>query len=154
MAESEPRIAISELASRSGVAPSALRFYESLGLIHSERTPGNQRRFRRSMLRRVAVVRVARDLGISLEEIRSVMTGLAQDQALTGDDWERLAAGWREHLDARIAALERLRNELSSCIGCGCLSLERCALFNPHDRAAQRGNGPRYLIGDSSPSLP
>lgn len=149
MAPSEPTITISELARRSGVAPSALRFYETLGLISSERTSGNQRCFSRSMLRRVAVVRVARELGLSLEEIASVLERHPHGQPLTGDDWERLAEAWREQLNARIAGLEHLRDELSSCIGCGCLSLEHCALFNPEDRAAHRGSGPRYLLGDS-----
>lgn len=150
----QSQIRVNELAHRSGVAPSALRFYESLGLISSERTSGNQRRFHRSVLRRVAVIRVARELGLSLEEIAAVLARLPHDHPLTGDDWERLAAGWREQLDARIAGLERLRDELSSCIGCGCLSLERCGLLNPGDSAAHGGNGPRYLLGDSAVAVP
>lgn len=153
MSSPDRLLTISELSQRSGIAPSALRFYESLRLISSERTAGNHRRFQRSMLRRIAVVRVARELGFSLDEIASVIAHLPHDRSLTGDDWEALASGWREELDERMAGLRRLRDELSSCIGCGCLSLERCALFNPNDRAASRGSGPRYLMGDSSMSV-
>ena len=148
--DAERLLAISDVARRSGVATSALRFYESLGLIASERTGGNQRRYPRAVLRRVAVIRVARELGFSLEEVGAVLATLPHDHTLAGGDWEALAGRWREGLDARIAGLQRLRDELSSCIGCGCLSLERCALFNPEDRAATLGDGPRYLLGDSS----
>ena len=148
--DAERLLAISDVARRSGVATSALRFYESLGLIASERTGGNQRRYPRAVLRRVAVIRVARELGFSLEEVGAVLATLPHDHTLAGADWEALASRWREGLDARIAGLQRLRDELSSCIGCGCLSLERCALFNPEDRAATLGDGPRYLLGDSS----
>lgn len=150
MAASDPLLAISELSRRTGVAASALRFYESLGLISSERTAGNQRRFHRSTLRRVSVIRVARELGISLDEIGAVMAPVPTERALTGDEWESMAAGWREQLDARITGFQMLRDQLSSCIGCGCLSLERCALFNPGDRAGRHGSGPRYLLGDSA----
>lgn len=146
----ERLLTISDVARRSGVAASALRFYESLGLIASERTGGNQRRYQRAVLRRVAVIRVARELGFSLEEVGAVLATLPHDHTLAGDDWEALAGRWRAELDARIAGLQHLRDELSSCIGCGCLSLERCALFNPQDRAAALGSGPRYLLGDSS----
>jgi MerR family redox-sensitive transcriptional activator SoxR len=141
-------ITISELSARSGVAPSALRYYESLGLIASERTRGNQRRYARGVLRRVAVIRVAQATGVSLASIRRALSGLPDGRDPTPRDWERLSARWREELSERIAALEGLRDKLSSCIGCGCLSLDRCALFNPGDAAASKGAGPRYLLGD------
>lgn len=139
---------ISEVAARSGVAPSALRFYEEKGLISSRRTSGNQRRFERAILRRVAVIRAAQRIGIPLATIRDALGTLPDKRTPTRRDWERLSRQWREDLDARIAELELLRKHLASCIGCGCLSLKNCALFNPADRAARRGPGPRYLMGD------
>ncbi len=142
------RITISELAERSGVAASALRYYESLGLIRAERTRGNQRRFRRSVLRRVAVIKVAQTMGVPLREVRRAFAALPLGRDPTPADWERLSGAWRDELSRRIATLEKLRGQLSSCIGCGCLSLERCALFNPDDRARAKGDGPRYLLGD------
>jgi MerR family redox-sensitive transcriptional activator SoxR len=145
-------ITISELSARSGVAPSALRYYESLGLIASERTRGNQRRYARGVLRRVAVIRVAQATGVSLASIRRALSGLPDGRDPTPRDWERLSARWREELSERIAALEGLRDKLSSCIGCGCLSLHRCALFNPGDAAASKGAGARYLLGDTPAS--
>lgn len=142
------RITITELAKRSGVAASALRYYESLGLITSERTSGNHRRYRRGMLRRVAVIRVARSMGVPLEAIGEAFRGLPSGRDPTPDDWEKLSSRWRDELSERIQTLVKLRSELSSCIGCGCLSLERCALFNEGDRAGAAGDGPRYLLGD------
>ena len=142
-------ITISELSARSGVAASALRYYESLGLIASERTRGNQRRYRRGVLRRVAVIRVAQATGVSLASIQRALAGLPDGRDPTPRDWERLSARWRRELSERIAALEGLRDRLSSCIGCGCLSLDRCALFNPGDVAESKGAGPRYLLGDT-----
>ncbi|MEX2247386.1 MAG: redox-sensitive transcriptional activator SoxR [Dehalococcoidia bacterium] len=143
------RITITELSERSGVAASALRYYESLGLISAERTRGNQRRYRRSVLRRVAVIRVAQGMGVSLREIQSALSALPESRDPTPGDWEQLSGAWRDELSARIATLGRLRDQLSSCIGCGCLSLERCGLFNPGDRAQSGGGaGPRYLLGD------
>ena len=139
---------ISEVAARSGVAPSALRFYEEKGLISSRRTSGNQRRFERAILRRVAVIRAAQRIGIPLATIGDALGTLPDERTPTRRDWERLSRQWREDLDARIAELELLRKRLASCIGCGCLSLKNCALFNPADRAARRGPGPRYLMGD------
>jgi MerR family redox-sensitive transcriptional activator SoxR len=130
------------------VAPSALRFYESIGLIDAERTSGNQRRYRRSVLRRVAVIRVAQGMGIPLADVRRAFAALPSRRDPTPADWERLSRRWQDKLEERIATLQRLRDQLSSCIGCGCLSLERCALFNPEDHAARRGEGPRYLLGD------
>lgn len=141
-------ITITELATRSGVAPSALRYYEELGLIAATRTAGNQRRYRRSVLRRVAVIRAARAMGVPLAEITSALRTLPGSRDPTPADWERLSQRWHRELNSRIAVLEKLRDQLSSCIGCGCLSLERCQLFNPGDNANKRGDGPRYLFGD------
>lgn len=141
-------LTISEVAARSGVAPSALRFYEAKGLISSHRTSGNQRRFERAILRRVAVIRAGQRVGIPLATIGEALGTLPENRTPTKRDWERLSRQWRQDLDARIAELELLRKRLASCIGCGCLSLTNCALFNPADRAARRGPGPRYLMGD------
>ena len=142
-------LTIGDLAARSGIRTSALRFYESRGLITSQRTTGNQRRYPREMLRRVAAIRAAQILGLTLEEIEKALSQLPESRTPNQGDWERLSAMWRGLLDNRIAGLEALRNRLSVCIGCGCLSLESCGLFNPGDRAADRGAGARYLIGDS-----
>lgn len=145
----ETHLTIGELAERSGVASSGLRYYESLGLITSERTAGNQRRYLRSTLRRVAFIRTASRIGLTLDEIREALATLPDGRTPTKKDWSRLSRAWRPRLDARIAELERLRDELDSCIGCGCLSLQRCALYNPGDRAARLGPGPRFLEGDT-----
>lgn len=144
-------LTIGELAERSGVAHSALRFYEAEGLIHAERTAGNQRRYERAQLRRVAFVRAAQHVGLTLEEVREALGRLPDNRTPTKADWARLSSSWRARLDERIAELERLRDGLTSCIGCGCLSLRRCALANPHDIAASRGSGARYLLGDTPP---
>lgn len=141
-------LTIGDLAQRSGVAPSALRFYEAEGLIVSERTDGNQRRFARPTLRRVALVQAGRGAGIPLADIRAALEHLPHDRTPTKRDWERLSKSWQADVDARIARLEGLRDQLSSCIGCGCLSLRSCALFNPEDRAGRNGPGARYLLGD------
>lgn len=136
----------SELAARSGVAVSALHFYERQGLIQSRRTAGNQRRYPRAMLRRVAFIQVSQRVGISLAEIRAALETLPDGRTPSREDWARLSAGWRTDLDRRIAQLEELRDELSGCIGCGCLSLDRCALFNPQDTLGEEGTGARLLI--------
>lgn len=141
-------MSIGQLARRSGVATSALRFYEERGLIAAERSDGNQRRYRRSALRRVAVIRAAQTFGLSLTEIGEAMATLPPDRAPSKKDWERLSRAWRERLDRRIEALQGLRDDIGGCIGCGCLSLTACALFNAEDRAAARGPGARYLMGD------
>ena len=141
-------LTIGETAQRTGVAASALRFYETRKLVRSHRGPGNQRRYHRSMLRRISIIKIAQSLGLSLEEISSSLDTLPDRRTPTRRDWEKLSLKWRDQLDARIASLEKLREQLSSCIGCGCLSLKRCALYNPGDRAAARGAGPRYLLGD------
>jgi MerR family redox-sensitive transcriptional activator SoxR len=139
-------ISIGELASRTGVAPSALRFYEQLGLISSERTPGNQRRFKRATIRRVSVVRAAQRCGISLNEVASVLAGLPNDRSATNQDWQRISEAWSSRLDERIDTLTRLRDKLTGCIGCGCLSLDRCWLLNPDDEAGASGTGPRFVL--------
>jgi MerR family redox-sensitive transcriptional activator SoxR len=141
-------LTIGELSARSGVATSALRFYEAEGLIASRRTDGNQRRYARPMLRRVALIQAGRTAGISLERIREALDALPSGRTPNKRDWERLSRGWRHDVDERIAELETLRDQLTSCIGCGCLSLRSCALFNPRDRAAAKGAGARYLLGD------
>lgn len=146
-------LAIGEVARRSGLAPSALRFYESRGLIRSERSAGGQRLYRRYVLRRVAVIRVAQRTGLTLAEIAATLDRLPRDRAPTRTEWERLSREWRKELDERIATLEGLRDDLTGCIGCGCLSLQRCRLYNPDDAAASLGTGPRYLLGDSSEDI-
>ena len=142
----ETELSIGALSARSGVAQSALRFYEQQGLIHATRTRGGQRRYPRDTLRRVAFVRVAQQVGLSLDEIRAALASLPDNRTPTKADWARLSASWRPRLDARIALLERLRDELTGCIGCGCLSLRVCRLYNPGDAAAARGTGPRRLL--------
>ncbi|MER7112404.1 redox-sensitive transcriptional activator SoxR [Streptomyces sp. NPDC000229] len=139
---------IGELAERSGVAPSALRFYEREGLIKSRRTTGNQRRYSRDTLRRVAFIRTSQRLGIPLATIRDVLGLLPDDRTPTPEDWARISECWREDLDRRIRTLQRLRDNLTECIGCGCLSLNRCTLSNPGDELASHGPGPRRLIED------
>jgi MerR family redox-sensitive transcriptional activator SoxR len=138
-------LAIGEVAARSGMAPSALRYYEDLGLIAATRTPGGARRYPRSVLRRLAVIRAARNVGLTLPEIRAALDTLPPGRPPTASDWAELSQGWRDRLDEQIAALTQLRDGLSSCIGCGCLSLERCALSNPGDLAARDGSGARWL---------
>ena len=138
-------LAIGEVARRSGMAPSALRYYEDLGLIDATRTPGGARRYPRSVLRRLAVIRAARNVGLSLPEIRAALETLPADRPATTTDWARLSQDWRDRLDEQIAALTELRDGLTSCIGCGCLSLERCAMSNPGDTAATVGPGARWL---------
>lgn len=138
-------LTIGDVAARSGVAPSAIRFYESHGLVSSERTSGNQRRFRRSTLRRLAFIRSAQRVGLSLEEITEALARLPNGRTPTKADWARLSRGWRGRIDEQIERLERLRDNLDGCIGCGCLSLQRCVLQNPGDRAALSGTGARFL---------
>ncbi|GHJ50673.1 redox-sensitive transcriptional activator SoxR [Catellatospora sp. TT07R-123] len=139
-------LTIGELSARSGVAPSALRFYEQRGLIHSVRTGGNQRRYERSELRRVSFIRIAQQVGVSLERIGTALADLPEGRAPTKADWARLSAHWRADLDEKIAMLERLRDTLDGCIGCGCLSLQSCRLHNPGDVRAAEGPGPRNLL--------
>lgn len=141
-------LSIGEVAERSGVAPSALRFYESRGLIHSVRAGSNHRRYHRATLRRISIIRVAQNLGLSLQEIASAFASLPRNRAPTKRDWARLSSRWGERLDQRIADLQNLRDRLDGCIGCGCLSMKNCALYNPGDAAASSGSGPRYLLRD------
>jgi MerR family redox-sensitive transcriptional activator SoxR len=138
-------LTIGETAARSGLATSALRFYEDRGLITSTRNAGNQRRYRRDILRRLAFIQAAQRVGLSLDDIRDALATLPEERAPTARQWERLASRWRPLLDQRIALLESLRDDLNACIGCGCLSLDICRMFNPGDSAAARGAGPRYL---------
>lgn len=151
MRASTDRITIGELAARSGMATSALRYYERRGLIASERTEGNQRRYRRATLRLVSFIRAAQEVGLSLDEIAAALARLPDDRVPTKRDWQRLAGPWRRRVDERIAELERLRADLAGCIGCGCLSLRRCSLMNRDDQARRLGTGPRYLLGDEPP---
>lgn len=141
-------LTIGEVAKRSGVASSALRYYEERGLIRSERAGSGHRRYPRSVLRRIAFIVFAQRVGLTLDEIASELEKLPPDRAPTSRDWSRISGPWTSRIDDRIAELQRLRSGLTSCIGCGCLSLERCKLSNPNDRAAGLGPGPRYWIGD------
>jgi MerR family transcriptional regulator, redox-sensitive transcriptional activator SoxR len=143
-------IPIGELARRSGVAASALRFYEEAGLLTSGRSESGRRHFARNALRRVAFIRAAQAVGLSLEEIRAALASLPDGRTPTPADWQRLSRSWQPMLDERIAALTLLRDKLTSCIGCGCLSLSKCSLYNPGDKASLKGTGPRYLLGDNS----
>jgi MerR family transcriptional regulator, redox-sensitive transcriptional activator SoxR len=141
-------LTIGEVSRRSGVAASALRFYEDRGLITSERAGSGHRRYPRPVLRRIAFIVFAQRVGLTLDEIGAQLARLPPDRAPTRRDWARLSRGWSDRIDARIAELQRLQRGLTECIGCGCLSLDRCRLANPHDRAAELGPGPRYWIGD------
>ena len=139
-------LTVGEVAARSGVAASALRFYEEQGLIASERTAAGHRRYPRAVLRRVAFIVFAQRVGLSLDEVRQQLATLPKHRAPDRADWARLSAAWTGRIEERIAELERLKRGLTECIGCGCLSLDRCRLANPGDRAARRGAGPRYWI--------
>ncbi|MGW2375163.1 MULTISPECIES: redox-sensitive transcriptional activator SoxR [Kitasatospora] len=139
-------LTIGQLAARSGLAASALRYYESLGLIHATRTTGGQRRYLRGTLRRIAFVRAAQRVGLSLDEARVALDRLPERPAPSGTEWDAVATSWQSRIDEQIAELERLKAKLTGCIGCGCLSLTRCALYNADDRAAQAGPGARYLL--------
>jgi MerR family transcriptional regulator, redox-sensitive transcriptional activator SoxR len=144
-------LTIGQLSTRAGVAASALRFYEDQGLIGpAERTDAGRRRYTRDTLRRVAFIRSAQRVGLSLDEIGQALATLPDGRTPTPEDWTELSTRWRARLDERIELLEALRDRLDSCIGCGCLSLERCALYNPADAAARLGHGPRFLQGDTS----
>jgi MerR family redox-sensitive transcriptional activator SoxR len=138
-------LTVSEVAARSGVTASALRYYESQGLLAASRTAGNQRRYPRHVLRRLAFIRAAQNVGLTLEEIGAALASLPGGRTPTADDWARLSSAWRSRLDDRIAALVRLRDGLEACIGCGCLSLDRCAVSNPGDIVAGNGPGATYL---------
>jgi len=143
-------LTIGEVVERSGVTASALRFYERRGLIAAARTDGNQRRYDRSVLRRIAFIRAGSAAGITLTEIGAALAGLPTHRTPSRRDWERLSKRWRDDLDARIETLQALRNRLSTCIGCGCLSIDKCDLLNPDDEAAAQGAGAHYLTTDSA----
>ncbi len=139
---------IGELARRTGVAISAIRYYEDQGLITPDRNSGGHRRFLRSDIRRLSYILIAQEFGFSLKDIRAQLDGLPEGRTPNKKDWTRISGDFRQELDGKIARLERLRTLLDGCIGCGCLSLKNCALYNPDDRAAKNGAGPRYIIGD------
>lgn len=139
-------LTIGALSERTGVATSALRFYEAEGLIHATRSTGGQRRYCRDVVRRVSFIRVAQQVGLRLDEIRDALASLPENRTPNTKDWERLSTSWSPRIDAQIAMLERLRDRLSGCIGCGCLSLRACRLMNPGDEAAVRGPGPRFIL--------
>ena len=144
-------LTIGALAQRAGVATSAVRFYEAQGLLRGSRTEGNQRRYAKETLRRVAFIRIAQGVGLSLDEVRAALATLPEQRTPTPADWARLSRAWKPLIEARIASLAALRDQLDSCIGCGCLSLKTCKLYNPADSAARLGSGPRYLLGDRPP---
>lgn len=146
-------LTVGELARRTGVATSALRFYEERGLIRSQRSSAGHRRFARPVIRRVAFIVFAQRVGLSLEEIGDQLARLPADGVPNRQDWSKLSEAWSTRIDERIGELERLKAGLTDCIGCGCLSLDRCRLANPGDRAAARGPGPRYWIGDPHPAV-
>lgn len=145
---------VGEVAARSGVAVSALHFYERKGLIRSHRTSGNQRRYDRDVIRRVAVIRLANELGIPLAQVADAFAAMPHDRPLSKEDWAGLSGRWRAELDRRITLLSRLRDELSGCIGCGCLSMENCPLINPDDKLRAEGSGPIRLLRDGDDVLP
>ena len=146
-----PLLTIGEVARRSGVAASALRFYDDRGLIRSERAGSGHRRYPRPVLRRIAFIVFAQRIGLTLEEIGAELAKLPPERAPNRRDWSRLSRQWASRIDQRIAELEHLKLGLTECIGCGCLSIERCRLANPGDRAARLGSGPRYWVGDLPP---
>ncbi|WP_347313136.1 redox-sensitive transcriptional activator SoxR [Defluviimonas sp. SAOS-178_SWC] len=144
----ERELTIGALARRTGLAVSAIRFYEERGLVRPGRNAGGQRRFARSDIRRLSFVMIAQKLGYTIAEIAARLGELPEGRAPDAEDWRAMAEGFRAELDARIALMTEFRDKLDGCIGCGCLSLTRCALYNPDDRASMRGSGPRYLMGD------
>ncbi|WP_147126928.1 redox-sensitive transcriptional activator SoxR [Shimia ponticola] len=146
-------LSIGTIAARTGLAVSAIRYYEDEGLVHPGRNAGGQRRYERADIRRLSFVMIAQQMGFSIAEIRAALSSLPEGRTPTKSDWTRLSEGFRAQLDQRIERLQKLRSTLDGCIGCGCLSLEACKLYNPTDRAAQKGAGPRYLLGNSSAEI-
>lgn len=144
-------LAIGKLADRTGLSVSAIRFYESRGLVQADRNAGGQRRFDKSDIRKLSFIMIAQKLGFTIEQIGQQLRTLPRARAPTQRDWTRISRHFQRELDARIAALTTLRDRLDGCIGCGCLSLKKCTLYNPQDQAAAKGTGPRYLLGDSAP---
>lgn len=149
-AEATPSLSIGEVAARTGLAVSAVRFYEKTGLIEAERAASGHRRFARSTIRRISFILICQNLGYSLQEIGHHLAGLPEGRTPTDGDWEAMATAFREDVDDRITRLTTLRDRLDGCIGCGCLSLQRCAIYNPEDAASTLGAGPRFLLGDDS----
>jgi MerR family redox-sensitive transcriptional activator SoxR len=143
---SDDLLSIGAVSERTGVSTSALRFYEAEGLVHAVRSSGGQRRYHRDVIRRVSFVRIAQEVGLTLGEIKEALASLPEHRTPTQRDWHRLATSWGPRLDAQIAMLERLRDRLEGCIGCGCLSLQVCRIMNPGDVVAERGPGPRYVL--------
>ncbi|WP_116995893.1 redox-sensitive transcriptional activator SoxR [Desertimonas flava] len=141
-------LTIGQVSERTGVATSALRFYEDQGLIHSERNAGNQRRYHRDVLRRVSFIRIAQQVGLSLSEIGAVMSSLPDNRTPDRRDWEVVASSWKPRLDAQIALIERMKDRITGCIGCGCLSMEACPMFNRDDSLGAEGPGPHLLLHD------
>ena len=141
-------LTIGDVAGRTGLSVSAIRFYEGRGLVHPERSSGGQRIFLRSDIRRLSFILIAQQIGLTIEEISQLLSSLPERRTPTKSDWSRISRSFRKLLDERIALMERTRDKLDGCIGCGCLSLKKCALYNPEDRAALKGQGPRYLMGD------
>lgn len=146
-------LAIGDLAARTGLSVSAIRFYEARGLITSLRSAGKQRRFLRSDIRRLSFILVAQQMGLTIDEIGALLSRLPQGRTPTLKDWDAISRVFRTTLDARIATLTRLRAKLDECIGCGCLSLKKCQLYNPQDRVARHGAGPRFIVGDPSEAV-
>ena len=146
-------LTVGQVADRCGVAPSAVRYYDEQGLIVSTRTSGGQRRFNRETIRRISFILAAQRVGRPLSEVRETLDGLPRNQTPSQNDWSRVSTNWRERLDAQIEGLTQLRDRLDECIGCGCLSLDRCAIYNPEDKAVSLGAGARYLLGDSADDL-
>ena len=146
----QAELTVGQLAARSGVAVSALHFYERQGLISSRRTSGNQRRYKRDVLRRVALIRIAQRVGIPLADVATVLALLPDGRTPTRQDWQRISQSWRAELEARIRHLQQLRDNFTDCVGCGCLSIDRCRLANPYDQLSKHGAGPRRLLTPSS----
>ena len=146
MAVTEELLSIGAVSERTGVPSSALRFYEAEGLVQTVRSTGGQRRYHRDAIRRVSFIRIAQEVGLTLAEIREALSSLPEHRAPTQRDWHRLATSWGPRLDAQIGKLERLRDRLEGCIGCGCLSLQVCRIMNPDDAVGARGPGPRYVL--------
>ena len=146
-------LTVGQVADRCGVASSAVRYYDDEGLIVSTRTSGGQRRFNRETIRRISFILAAQRVGRPLAEVRETLDGLPRNQTPSQADWSRVSTDWRERLDAQIDALTQLRDRLDECIGCGCLSLDRCAIYNPEDKAVSLGKGARFLLGDSAEDI-
>ncbi len=146
-------LTIGAIAERTGLAPSAIRYYEEEGIVHPHRTDTGQRRYERADIRRLSFVMISQSLGFSIAEIREALNSLPSNRTPNKADWQAISERFRKDLDARIAQMTKLRDQLDGCIGCGCLSLSNCKLYNPDDRAKTRGTGPRYLMGDSPSDL-